>query len=341
MKVCFTLPSRSTSLKRGLSIVCFLILSSSALAEAPLLDDTVFAGWQKYEQFASTLQGTERLSNKSSGKSANVTWEVKQNLECAMRRELRDNKDFYTIELWNPNYHAALTRQVSDPEKVELLRLDKPTADWTMSLPAMDHFRYEEFKLRDLVSSPSFQIIKSSWETREGREMARIEYSSVREKQGGVENRGRGVMYLDPSRYWCLVQVIEKAEQFRGGVLYYTGDSDTHYETNMHSSGFPLVQCLTRHSTGLIHKDNRKVEISTRSEYDWKVDAHVPNGEFTLTAFGLPEPMGVKPIPPSRTWLWLLAAAVSAASLAILFTWLKRRRVAAVQAKISAPSKRN
>jgi hypothetical protein len=311
-------------------------LSISSLAGGPVLDDTVIAGWQKYEQFARTLQVTERLSSKNSGKSTSVTWEVKQNLECAMKRELRNNKDYYTIELFNPNYHAALKQQVANSTKVELLRLDKPAADWIDSLPVMDHFRYEGVKLSDLVSSPSYRIVMSTWEMRDGKDMARIEYSSVRKKQADIENRGRGVMYLDPSRYWCLVQVTEKAEQFRGGVLYYTGDSDIRYETNMLSSGFPLVKCVTRHSTGLIHKDNRKVEGSMRTEYEWVVDAHVPNGEFTLTAFGLPEPMGSEPLGQTRTWLWLLGAALGMGLLAILFAWLKRRHAAS-----PTPSDRN
>jgi hypothetical protein len=53
-----------------------------------------------------------------------------------------------------------------------------------------------------------------------------------------------------------------------------------------------------------------------------------PDSDFRLSAFGLPEPMGVPPPPQrSRTWLWLLVATVVSAALAIVFAWLKRHRL--------------
>lgn len=73
-------------------------------------------------------------------------------------------------------------------------------------------------------------------------------------------------------------------------------------------------RCTTTGST----IENIKFELETFEE------TVPPASEFTLTALGLPEPIGVKP-PPSRTWLWLLVAALAAAALAVFFTWLKRR----------------
>jgi len=65
-----------------------------------------------------------------------------------------------------------------------------------------------------------------------------------------------------------------------------------------------------------------------------------PDSDFKLSAFGLPEPEGLKqPAPPPRTWLWLIVAAVGAALLAILFAWLKRRRASSrVKANLATPS---
>lgn len=63
-----------------------------------------------------------------------------------------------------------------------------------------------------------------------------------------------------------------------------------------------------------------------------------PDSDFRLSAFGLPEPMGVQASEkPSRTWLWLLTATVAAAALAILFAWLKRRRTMAVRTNVPTP----
>jgi len=48
--------------------------------------------------------------------------------------------------------------------------------------------------------------------------------------------------------------------------------------------------------------------------------------DFRLSAFDLPEPIDVAPLPrPTRWYLWIAAATLSAAALSILFAWLKRR----------------
>jgi hypothetical protein len=67
-----------------------------------------------------------------------------------------------------------------------------------------------------------------------------------------------------------------------------------------------------------------------------------PDSDFRLSAFGLPEPMGVEPLPPKpRTWLWLTIIALAAAVMAFLFAWLKRRRATVIRASASAPSPRS
>lgn len=139
-------------------------------------------------------------------------------------------------------------------------------------------------------------------------------------------------MYLDPNRSWCLRQVKEAEKIFWNGVLYRTMDWDWQYEVMDHPSGFPIIQRYTATYDGVYQKDNRKSRGDIRAEYQLEVDDGVPTSEFTLSAFGLPEPMGVKPLPKSHAWLWLLMAAITAAALAILFSWLKRRRTKATSA---------
>jgi hypothetical protein len=47
--------------------------------------------------------------------------------------------------------------------------------------------------------------------------------------------------------------------------------------------------------------------------------------EFTLTAFGLPEPPGIEWKKPMPVYLWVIAAAVGCLLLAMGARWLKRR----------------
>ena len=50
-----------------------------------------------------------------------------------------------------------------------------------------------------------------------------------------------------------------------------------------------------------------------------------PDSDFRLSAFGIPEPEGIEPPPPSRLWLWLLLGGAALAGVAVFFAWLRRR----------------
>ena len=77
----------------------------------------------------------------------------------------------------------------------------------------------------------------------------------------------------------------------------------------------------------------RYAKIGYRTEFE-VVDPSSPADEFfRLSHYGLPEPMGVKPLERSRIWIWLIAGMVAAAALSLLFTWLNRRRARTVAGK--------
>jgi hypothetical protein len=72
------------------------------------------------------------------------------------------------------------------------------------------------------------------------------------------------------------------------------------------------------------------------------VDPSTPMDEiFTLSHYGLPEPMGVPPPERPRTWIWLIAATIAAAAFAIFFAWLKQRRVMMPRGKTPEPPNRS
>lgn len=104
------------------------------------------------------------------------------------------------------------------------------------------------------------------------------------------------------------------------------------------SKGMPLLKTEIEEwpeqrskKVGLV---SSKAIISSKYSYD----PGPSDEEFRLSHYGLPEPMGVpKPAPPSRAWLWVLVAAISAVALAILFAWLKRRAMV-THAKSPPPS---
>jgi|DewCreStandDraft_5_1066085.scaffolds.fasta_scaffold01119_19 hypothetical protein len=69
--------------------------------------------------------------------------------------------------------------------------------------------------------------------------------------------------------------------------------------------------------------------MEINSTYEFQVDPSIdpPEREFTLSAFGLPEPPGVTWVQERRTpvYVWLLVAAGVLLTLALVFRWLARR----------------
>jgi hypothetical protein len=84
-----------------------------------------------------------------------------------------------------------------------------------------------------------------------------------------------------------------------------------------------------------------KLAVTTEISEFQRSPVPFPDADFRLSAFGLPEPMGSQPPERPRTWIWLIAATVAAAALAILFAWLKRRRARMAPAKTSMPADRS
>ncbi len=60
--------------------------------------------------------------------------------------------------------------------------------------------------------------------------------------------------------------------------------------------------------------------------HEWKYpDQPIPENELGLTAFGIPEPAWSKPLPRSRSWIWISASLVGSVALAAMFIRLRRR----------------
>lgn len=97
---------------------------------------------------------------------------------------------------------------------------------------------------------------------------------------------------------------------------------------------------LKRLESWLINlRDSSTSELSLTTEISEFRRSSIPflDSDFKLSAFGLPEPMGIKQPESSRTWLWLLAAAIVAAALAIMFAWLKCRHTRTASAPQRPP----
>ncbi|MBA2227964.1 hypothetical protein H0921_17535 [thermophilic bacterium 2918] len=85
----------------------------------------------------------------------------------------------------------------------------------------------------------------------------------------------------------------------------------------MGKSGYPIpVRWTLQNDAGVV-----------TSEYDLRDEGVEPlEREFTLSAFGLPEPVGVEWERPVRWYLWLMLAGMVCLVAGGVFYWLSRRR---------------
>jgi hypothetical protein len=187
----------------------------------------------------------------------------------------------------------------------------------------------------EMISEAGFKLGKVDEVTRDGKKLAKIEFTyappkvipelvkgkPVRRHIHMTKMRG-GWMLLDPERNWSLQECSLDLEG---------GEKNTCVVEYANSDGGPLLPWR------VIEKDNAvsawEVTFSNLRIRD------IPEEEFTLTAFGLPEPHGVVWPQPTRWWLWIFLSAVAAAVAAFLVLRMRRRYFASksVKAEQKAP----
>lgn len=320
-----------------LSAVCCLLQTlAPETSAAQHFDEKIVAAWKAYEQFAQSLQGKKRtVFHYIDRKDHVLSVRYRQNPEGCLTIDGRNDDPYETVKLTNPIYSAELRKNIAPDTvvltEINLLQGAALRADG--GIPLLEgvflgispHFRYWETKLSVLQSQPSFSISSISMVPYDGEEWMRVQFRYL-ENQKSQKIQREGSIYLDPHRHWCLRQIMENENIFRGDNLYRTMVWTTEYEIIDHPSGFPIIKTEIKTYDGTYQMNNRKSKGFVRSEFKLEVDNRVPTSEFTLSAFGLPEPMGAAPLPQSHTWVWLLVATVAAVALAILFAWLKRRQ---------------
>lgn len=305
-----------------------------------MVDKEVIDRWRDFELFARSLQGTARKATTwESGRMEQSRSSYKQNRECVLWCLSEEGKSAEICRLSNPRYAAILKRSKSDPDQVVL---DRFTQDTGGRFPGYEVSASELFRqgisphfcavgsmlLSQFVVDPSITIQKMSKEQDNGHELIRLDYTYSRDdSENRVQVRARGSIYLDPSRCWCVRRSKLSSTSTRKGTPSLDSEYERQFEVIDHSSGFPLVKSQTSHDNLYPYKTKKRLVSTSRTDYEWKMDDSVPESEFTLSAFGLPEPGGAEPVKkPIPMYVWILMAAGACGAMAFTFRLLARRR---------------
>lgn len=310
--------------------------------QAPL--DEAMKKWREYQVFSRSLQGKlhYQSTNMITGKTKSFFVDYKQNQNCAMIcSSYGKDAGGESCMMSNPNYSAEIQINRINPSAAVLRAYEQETAAVLPSaaMPLSDqlfteispHFTYCRARLSDVISRSSFHVEKISKEILSGHEFVRVDHNYIYDwdppsAKNGRQSHVKGAIYLDPSHCWCIKR-IQKTEKLLGnGVEESIAENDIQYETTDHPSGFPILKTQTWDVTGYSQRLKKEFRTKHRYDYELEVKDNLPDADFMLSAFGLPEPFGISVKKSVPAYIWILVAAGVCAAFAFGFRYLARRK---------------
>jgi hypothetical protein len=180
--------------------------------------------------------------------------------------------------------------------------------------------RLENLWLPTLIQDPDFKITAIQTQEIDGHAAVRFDFDYPKADKdypgnGGFRIKG-GWMVLDPEHDWILREYIG-----------HSGSDYTHHKTFLIREGADRHPIVT-HSTNQIVGKGEELLETNESEWQTVEQSDVPLEEFTLSAFGLPEPPGTQ-VGKSRLHLWIALSGMVCLGIAALIRWqLRRTRMA-------------
>jgi hypothetical protein len=168
------------------------------------------------------------------------------------------------------------------------------------------------YELPDLIRLPNFRVVHASMAQEGGLELCQIKFES---------KLTDGVLHLDPNRLWTVHHSSVRERSSDQIIL-----ARQEIELRDPTGKYPIPKRWILHKEFTNGPNVGKSASQVIEEFDVKELAEPPDDdEFTLSAFGLPEPMGMPAPAKSHTYLWIALAAGGAVALALLFRWLGLR----------------
>ena len=298
--------------------------------------------WEEYLAFARTLQGRWTSRMTFSNHNSVTHHQIKQNRRCRLAGyevESRKSKsDEYLRargrtplmgEMWvvHREYAFMLARRSmqspwvvtgiarSDDDKKYIS--DKIEQQFNIMTGCL--ISLVQTRLQKLLDQPTFRLLDVRQTMYENKECVEIVFDNKHEIIIGEDfiPEQRGKVILDPQRYWTVysAELVSKYMHDNGPEDY---KESIRITTRDGKSGYPIIVNHKYYRT-----DKPDEGITKEFELD-EVERLPQDEEFTLTAFGLPEPVGLER--PVRWWLWTGVAGVLLIIVGAVFFRLAQRR---------------
>jgi hypothetical protein len=170
-------------------------------------------------------------------------------------------------------------------EKMKMAVFDDVNSSWYMNGRSLDEW----------FGKPGFRVVGADQVSRAGEILVEVRFDYTDPGTDRKQDIANGRLLLDPNRKWTIREF--QVEMWWGTVkttITYDGDSD----------GFPRVLEKKTISLG-----NDKTTMTTDVRFGGLERGQVPESDFRMTAFGLPEPRFSTSL-AGMTALWFLFTAV-------------------------------
>jgi hypothetical protein len=171
--------------------------------------------------------------------------------------------------------------------------------------------------LSKFIKAPSVTITDVRGLNRGGRVLVQLNFERQQEWINNLRVTVHGAVVLDPEHCWC---VRECHAEFPDSMPASKTDNILEYGDDV--DGFPI---LRREQHTVTYRDG-KGRLVTTTEFDKLVHRDIPESEFSLSAFGLPEVQVPGDQKPRTLWRWLIGIGAALGVLAILFRAYAKRR---------------
>lgn len=172
------------------------------------------------------------------------------------------------------------------------------------------------FELAELYKLPGFELTSATPKDGDRKLAVSFTYTPLDGKKAGRDASYCTIVY-DLDQFGIPTEQSERCE--RHGTLI-----ESRNTTGLRRKGKAVIQ---QRESKVTHTNGGKVIYaqagSVRTE---TTPGPLPESEFTLSAFGLPEPVSVTWERPTPVWVWLLVAAGLTGGLGCLFGHFARRR---------------
>jgi hypothetical protein len=298
-------------------------------------------GWDGYLRFSEGLQSTYSSMSRttlngtqSAEKKFHTQYKLKNNAALRVQYAVHPGTDG-EVEGMNPRYTFKLKRASAERGWVLAdLKTTDPTKGPTEAAAQLRKNILQgscacltlwNLWLPDLLRDSDFKIMSIQKQSNGPVELYRVDFEYAK-PAGTYPIRGalpisRGWAIFDPGHDW----IMKEYEVFHAS-LKAQASINRRFEIKQGRGQHPLINHITT-----IHKWKDGDESGERVA-DVEVETldrpEAPVTEFTLSAFGLPEPTGVVWNTGTPYYIWFAGAAAVSLCLALVFRFLARRRAA-------------